>query len=221
MSDVVNAELLKLATDGAAEEYWHACADPALKASKLAAFVKSRLQAEAPEDARKDEIEIAKHILGLIFPKANDADFAMFVERHGVHIAAIIRADRNAARTSQAEAQAPTTAALTEDDLAAALDEEAFDPASKIVLRESRKAVAHEIAAKVLAFLQSRGLTVVAPAPATTHARQCGYWLDLNCSCKLEARQWGRQQNVTKAYPEPAAGQIPLVSTLVKTGEGL
>jgi len=82
------------------------------------AYAKSRLQAEAPEDARKDEIEIAKHILGLIFPKANDADFAMFVERHGVHIAAIIRADRNAARTSQAEAQAPTTAAsvLTEDE---------------------------------------------------------------------------------------------------------
>ena len=51
------------------------------------------------------EIDIAKHILSLIFPKANDADFKGFVERHGVHIAAIIRADRAVG----APAPAPTT----------------------------------------------------------------------------------------------------------------
>lgn len=232
------------------------------------------LQAEAPEDARKDEIEIAKHILGLIFPKANDADFAMFVERHGVHIAAIIRADRNAARTSQAEAQAPTTAAQASVAPEACVPGMWHCPKCKLILtakfidqatctvgmndepqrclnecgpmwRYTWKAYAEDMEARAVEQLErakkaeaALAATAGAPAPATTmpsvnlytdatldkadnlyielswqhhinmpiserrdriltliakgdtpaptHAPNCGYWLDLNCSCGLE-----------------------------------
>lgn len=294
MTELTNEELAEIekrhadceafyAGHGGYRPDWHK--DRAALLAKLRARTS---QAEAPEDARKDEIEIAKHILGLIFPKANDADFKGFVERHGVHIAAIIRADRNAAplmdidviwarlkafqprdtdkepqslyvrvsygalraalRTSQAEAQAPTTvaqASVTEDeplidwliDTVAHCTTGHFDSvmfrnacdnkgiidrltvgapapttaAQASVLTEDEraewKALCYEVlgttstdesliywcckstklAALLLRFIEPTS-TVGAPAPATApkHAPNCGYWLDLNCSCKLE-----------------------------------
>jgi len=111
MTALTNEELLKLCTDTimseAMNELKGICpgSDKRL-ALKLARALRDHLRTQTPQAvtreqiARKDELEIAKHILGLIFPKANDADFSMFVQRHGVHIAAIIRADRDTEKSA-------------------------------------------------------------------------------------------------------------------------
>jgi len=178
MSDVVNAELLKLATDGAAEEYWHACADPALKASKLAAFVKSRLQAEAPTNAEVAEIAERRRLKK--DEPADLCDWDDLAESNGVLCRDIdyLLAKLRAITSAQAEAQAPTTAALTEDE------KRLLRLCSEVIEDKPRSSSYEREFA--LALRDRLTSTVGAPAPAPTHARQCGYWLDLNCSCGIE-----------------------------------
>jgi hypothetical protein len=165
MSDAVNAELLKLATDGAAEEYWHACADPALKASKLAAFVKSRPQAEAPTDAEVAEIAERRRLKK--DEPADLCDWDDLAESNGVLCRDIdyLLAKLRAITSAQAEAQAPTTAAqasvLTEDERAAVADAAEF-------IDQTQAPVSLRHVSNLYAIIHRLAFTVGAPAPAPT-----------------------------------------------------
>lgn len=201
----------------------------------LARALKSRLQAEATTEAEVAAIQ--KRVAGI---KASHERSAVTPDRNAVQLVSDVETLLRA-RTSQAEAQAPTTAAsvLTEQEqktieringvlrlggyINTAIDfDELIDrltvgapapttAAQASVLTEDEraewKALCYEVlgttstdesliywcckstklAALLLRFIEPTS-TVGAPAPATApkHAPNCGYWLDLNCSCKLE-----------------------------------
>ena len=77
------------------------------------------------------------------------------------------------ART-QAEAQAPTTSASVLTD------------AVYTWVRDDLSTGAQMRIAFFVQKLIDRLTGANAPATAPKHALRCGYWLDLNCSCKLE-----------------------------------
>lgn len=200
MSALTNKELLRLCDEVERESFTdHEAVYWFTRATKLAYFLKSRLQAEAPTDAEVAEIE-KRH-----------ADCEGFYAGHGGyrpdwHKDRATLLAKLRARTSQAEAQAPTTAAsvLTEDE------REQLIPLARIAdwggLRDHNSDnLSAEVTVSYPNGIQRTPLsartfrafselfdrltsTAGAPAPATApkHAPNCGYWLDLNCSCKLE-----------------------------------
>ena len=180
----------------------------------------SQAEAQAPAVTR-DRLLDMRHNSDHAFHEAATSSWDDFAIRFpdALQIACIHRRELIAAllptTSSQAEAQAPTTAAsvLTEDERAEF--KSSVNEFSRLIMiargaackiRSEMTRAGHTIygAAEVDwlvdaadSFLEANKachklyktldrLTVGAPAPTPTHARQCGYWLDLNCSCGIE-----------------------------------
>ena len=216
MTALTNEELLQLCDACIAQVDTEFCGAYPHRAAEhvgnIARALKSRLQAEAPEDAEVAAIE-KRH-----------ADCEGFYAGHGGyrpdwHKDRATLLAKLRART-QAEAQAPTTAAqasvMTEEELEAVgwmkLAHNSFTSAERrrrcwILSSLIDRLTGAPAPAPTIDPASSPGVQPIsgaphnsgsspgvlhnnpdttAPATAPKHAPNCGYWLDLNCSCKLE-----------------------------------